>query len=206
MRPAVPGRQGRYRIARYLLGWDHLAGRRNGVRACHWPPRSSTRSAVARHCPGGRADVRSEEWKVLTAAACVLDDEVDWIEVAASVVRGAAEVPADGAGVTAAEAAGGGDGVVDVDGHVVHEAEHAAARGLRDLKRSRVELPERVRCQPLRVECGLDDADNVRPERAQLRRARARDEDGKERASVREQQALAPLEPEDVRVPVLVAG
>ena len=78
-----------------------------------------------------------------------LGNELERVYVAAAVVQGTAKVMVEGVDLAVAEATGISDLVSEVDGHLVHESEDAAACGLRETNGVRVELAERVGRQAL---------------------------------------------------------
>ena len=78
-----------------------------------------------------------------------LRDELDWVDVSAAVVQGSAKAMVERSSVAAAEAAGVSDLVSKVGGHLVHEAEDAAARRLRETNGVGIELAEGVVRQAL---------------------------------------------------------
>jgi hypothetical protein len=73
-----------------------------------------------------------------------LGNELERVYVAAAVVQGTAKVMVKGVDVAVAEATGISDLVSEMDGHLVHESEDAAACRLRETNGVRVELAERV--------------------------------------------------------------
>ena len=71
--------------------------------------------------------------------------------------------------VASFEAARVSDEVSKLEGHLVHEAEGAAARGLGELNTVGLELGERVGGQALSAEFGLDGIDEVVAKWAEIR-------------------------------------
>ncbi len=110
----------------------------------------------------------------------------------------------EGVDVASAKAARVSDEVAKLEGHFVHEAEGAAARGLGELNSVRLELGERVGGQALSAEFGLDGLDEVGAKWAEIRASNTCSEDGEQRAGVREQETLLPVDPEQVQIPVAV--
>ena len=89
--------------------------------------------------------------------------------------------------------------------HLVHHAEDVAARRLGEADVVGVEAAEGVDRHSLLEQCAFEQTDDPPSDRAQLGEADIGDEDREQRAGVDDQQALAPIEPEHVRVPIVVA-
>src|SRR6266487_2885554 len=106
--------------------------------------------------------------------------------------------------VASAEAACVSDAVSKLEGHLVHEAERAAARGFRETNGVGVKLGKRVGRKALCAKLGFDGRDEVVADRADVRAMNAYPEDGEQRAGMREQETLLPIDPEQVQVPVVV--
>jgi hypothetical protein len=85
----------------------------------------------------------------LGAGSKPLSNELDRVGVSAAVVQRPAKSTVEGADVAVAEAACISDSVSKVDGHLVHEAEGAAACRLGEANGVGVELGERVARQAL---------------------------------------------------------
>jgi hypothetical protein len=101
--------------------------------------------------------------------------------------------------VASAEAASVSDAVSKLEGHLVHEAERAAARGFRETNGVGVKLGKRVGRKALRAKLGFDGRDEVVADRAEVRAPNAYPEDGEQRAGMREQETLLPIDPEQVQ-------
>jgi hypothetical protein len=106
-----------------------------------------------------------------------LCDEFDRADVVAAVPERATESVVEKVDLAAAEAARVSDEVSELEGHLVHEAEGAAARGLGEPSIVRSKLRERVGGEVLCAELGLDGIDEIVAERAEIRAANARPED-----------------------------
>lgn len=133
-------------------------------------------------------------------------DEFERLGVdAAAVVKRASLAVVERADVADVDPALELDLVAEVEGHLVHEPEDAATRRPRDMDVFGVESTENVARQALRAKLFLDGSDNVRTRRAQLGEADVYAKDGKQRVGVGDQQTLAPIDPEHVGVPVVVA-
>src|SRR2546429_7017451 len=98
--------------------------------------------------------------------------------------------------VASAEAACVSDEVSKLEGHFVHEAKGAAARGLGELNTVGLELGERVDGQVFGAELALDGRDEIVPDRAEVRAPNTGSEDREQRAGVGEQETLLPVDPE----------
>ena len=98
----------------------------------------------------------------------LLRDEFDRVDVSAAVVQGAAELMVESVDVAVAEAAGSSDLVAEVGGHLVHEAEDAAACRLGETNPLRIDLGEGIGRQGLCVKFRLDGVDQVGADRAQV--------------------------------------
>src|SRR5216110_1009331 len=92
--------------------------------------------------------------------------------------------------VASSEAARVSDEVSKLEGHLVHEAEGAAARGLGELNTVGLELGERVGGQVFGAELALDGRDEIVPDRAGVRPPNTCSEDREQRAGVGEEDAL----------------
>lgn len=117
----------------------------------------------------------------------------------------AAEVVVEVVDVDVPEAAGLVDLPAALERHLVHHPEHVPARGLRQLDAVGVEATEYLGGEPFLEQRVLDDPDDARPDRTQVRDANVGEEDREERPGMDEEQALASVEPDQVRVPVSVA-
>ena len=84
------------------------------------------------------------------------------------------------------------------------EAKGAAARGLGELNTVGLELGERVDGQVFGAELALDGRDEIVPDWAEVRAPNTCSEDGEQRVGVCEQDALLPVNPERVQIPVVV--
>lgn len=135
-----------------------------------------------------------------------LRDEVERLGIeAAAVVERAALALVEVPDVADVESAFELDLVAEVEGHLVHEPEDASARRPRDVNIARVESTENVERQPLGAELFLDGSHDISAERAQFVDAKIGSEDGEERVGLDEQEALASVDPQQVRVPVILA-
>ena len=85
----------------------------------------------------------------LGAGSKPLSNELDRVGVSAAVVQRPAKSTVEGADVAVAEAACISDSVAKVDGHLVHEAEGAAACRLCQANSVRIEPAEAVERQAL---------------------------------------------------------
>jgi hypothetical protein len=92
--------------------------------------------------------------------------------------------------VVAAEAALVGDDPAELERHLGHEAERAAARGLGKPKIVALELGERVGGESFRAELSLDRVDEVVAERTKIRDMNACPENREQGAGVGEQEGL----------------
>src|SRR5205085_10983045 len=80
---------------------------------------------------------------------------------------------------------------------------HTLAGGLGDLKVVGVKAAEHVAWQTFIEQGGCEQIDDAALERAQIRGADGGDEEREQRARVGDQETLAPVEPEQVRIPVV---
>ena len=103
----------------------------------------------------------------------------------------------------AGQAPGTSDRVVTEVGHVVHAAEHAAIRGLGGRKFFGRKIAEGLNGKPLSEELPLDQSGDEVMRRAQVGRSDVWLEDCEQRVDVGEQETFAPVEDEEVRVPVV---
>ena len=99
----------------------------------------------------------------------MLVDEFDRADVVAAVPEHATERVVDVVDVAAAQAALVGDDRSELEPHFGHEAEGAAARGLRELDAVRLESRECVGGKAFCAELGLDGFDEIATERAEIR-------------------------------------
>src|SRR6266542_639600 len=93
----------------------------------------------------------------------------------------------------------------ELERHLGHEAERAAARGLRKPNFVALELGERVGGESFRAELSLDRVDEVVAERTKIPDMNASPENREQGAGVSEEEALLPLDPYEVQVPVVVS-
>ncbi len=91
----------------------------------------------------------------------------------------------------------------DLERHLVHDAKHNLAGGLGDLKIVGVKAAEHVARQTFIEQGGCEQIDDAALERAQIGGADGGDEEREQRARVGDQETLAPVEPEQVRIPVV---
>jgi hypothetical protein len=96
------------------------------------------------------------------------------------------------------------DEVSKLEGHLVHEAEGASARSPGELNTVRLELGERIGGQAFGAELRLDGGDEIVPDRAEVGPPNIRSEDREQCAGVGEQDALLPVDPEQVQIPVVL--
>ena len=105
--------------------------------------------------------------------------------------------------VASFEAARVSDEVSKLEGHLVHEAKGAAARGLGELNTLGLELGERVVAQVFGVQLALDGRDEIVPDWAEVRAPNTCSEDREQCVGVGEQETLLPVDPEQVQIPVV---
>ncbi len=132
-----------------------------------------------------------------------LQDEVDWPLVFPGAVDVPAQVAVERWNVRAGQASGTSDRVFAEVGHVVHAAKHAAIRGLGDRKFLGSEIAEGANGKPLSDELSHDQPGDEVVRRAQVGRSDVWLEDREQGVGVGEQEALAPVEDEEVSVPVV---
>jgi hypothetical protein len=101
------------------------------------------------------------------------------------------------------QAASIADGHLTEERHVVHAPQHAAVRGLGQDQLLRAQVSERCWRQALAAEFPLGQLGDQTAGCTQVHCAHAWLEDRKQGGGVREQQALAPVKPEQVGIPVL---
>jgi hypothetical protein len=104
-------------------------------------------------------------------------DEFDRADVVAAVPEHPAERVVEGVDVAEAHAAPIVDDPSELEGHFGHEAEDAAAGGLREPNAVGVKLGERVYGKAFCAELGLDGLDELGAGRAEIRDADACPED-----------------------------
>src|SRR6266540_2818186 len=146
-------------------------------------------------------------WRVPRASAAsveALGDEFDRPDVVAAVPEHPAERVVEMVYVGAAETALVSDDPSEFERHLGHEADRAAVRGLRKPNIA-VEFGECVGGKSFRAEFSLDRVDEVVAERAEIRDMNASPENREQGAGVGEEEALLPLDPYEVQVPVVVA-
>src|SRR2546422_7500505 len=97
-----------------------------------------------------------------------LVDEFDWADVVAAVPEHPAEGAVERVDVAAEETSVVGDDPSELERHLGHEAQRAAARGLRELHVLRRKLGERVGGKTFCLELSLDRVDEVVAERAEI--------------------------------------
>lgn len=135
-----------------------------------------------------------------------LQDEVDWPLVVPGAVDVPAQVAVERCNVRAGQASGTSDRVFAEVGHVVHAAEHAAIRSLGDRKLLGSKIAEGANGKPLNEELPLDQPGDEVVRRAQVGRPDVGLEDREQGVGVGEQQTFAPVEDEEVSVPVAAIG
>ncbi len=96
--------------------------------------------------------------------------------------------------------------VVEVIRNLVHDPEHPSVRGLRDPDVWGVENTEHIHREGLIVERAGDRIDEERADRVEIVLADIRHKNRESGAGVYDEQALAPVEPEQVQIPIVVTG
>lgn len=96
--------------------------------------------------------------------------------------------------------------VVEVTRDLVHDPEYPSARGLRDPDICRFERAEHRCRKGLVVERSGDRVDEQRADRIEVVLADIRHKNRESGARVCDEQTLAPVEPQQVQIPVVVAG
>ena len=94
------------------------------------------------------------------------------------------------------------DGQLGEPRHLVHAPEHAPVGGLRELYVVGNKIAECVRREPFGVEGILDQRDDESTEWSKVIRTHVRGKDREQRARVGDEEALASLDPDQVRVEV----
>jgi hypothetical protein len=128
---------------------------------------------------------------------------LDGRAVTAGAVNVAPQRPVEFGEVGAREAPRIGDGVLAPERHVVHTAQDAAVRRLGEQDLLLPQIAERPRGQLLAAEFPPDEAGDQLARGTQRRCCHVGLEDREQRGRVGQQQARAPTEPQQVRVPVL---
>ena len=113
-------------------------------------------------------------------------------------VQASAQLAVEFGGVDVPEAAGLVDVPAALEGHLVHDAEHVSACCRREADVIRIELTQRVDGQLLVEQRRLEQVDDA-SDRTLVGHADVGNEDREERAGMDDQQALASVEPEQVR-------